>query len=116
MSTQLFDKVLCFMIKDEDQFTHLPQFISIASNISISTPQDQNELSSDRERVRYNWTDDSMERLLGSDLIPTFYKNIEIGDTEKAANTVSTLLQEIAQGNNYKVQNRNHEATAMMGQ
>jgi hypothetical protein len=101
VSAQLYDRVLHFKIEEHDQFTHFPQSITFAS-LTCTAKTDERTYSSGRQRLCFKWTDESMEKLITSDLIPTFYSNIEAGDTEEAAKTLTTLIQDISQGKQKK--------------
>jgi len=102
VSPELYDKVLRFRIGDQDQFTHLPQCISLACNVCTPSAQDSSTDHSGRQRLFFQWSDSSLVRLVESDLIPVFYSDLEAGDAVRAANTLSSLLQNISDVRQYK--------------
>ena len=101
VSTALYEQVVKFEIGDEDQYTHLPQIFAITSKHETSTKACETtptlEPSMDtKERLRFRWTSDSIDKLLNTDQIAVFYNDIENRNCDIAIKTLVELLQDIS--------------------
>jgi len=104
VSTALHSKIIKFEISNQDQYTHLPQVFTVRTGIDMYELNEkvQNELSNNRSRFKYVWTEQSMEKLIENDLIPAFYKHVEDGNIQEAATTLASLLQDVSKRKNKK--------------
>ena len=94
VSSILHDKLIRFEIGNEDQFTHLPQSYSFCTNLTCNSPSESIKFpSSENARYRFKWTEQSLDVLLNSDVIHSFYESVEAGNTENAVHLLTLLLQ-----------------------
>lgn len=94
VSTELFRHVRHFEIGAEDHLTHLPQSVTFKTGVGEQTDESSAPLAG-RRRDHFMWTDNSMEELVNSDQIPTFYSDLDERDPNRAVNTFVTLLQSV---------------------
>ena len=107
VSTALYEQVAKFEIGDEDQYTHLPQIFTIISkhktptNACETTPTLEPSMDT-KERLRFRWTSDSMDKLLNTDQIAVFYNDIENRNCDIAVKTLVELLAGYLEAGHFK--------------
>jgi hypothetical protein len=97
ISTSLHNRVIKFEISNQDQYTHLPQSFALKSGINVHKTKECPQHNSDkRDRPKYVWTEQSMDKLMDNNMIPAFYKYVNEGNTDEAVATLVSLLQDVS--------------------
>jgi hypothetical protein len=111
-STSLFPLISRYEIGDADDYTHLPQTITILaaevpgqSNITDDPVTARKGQENINQKTRFKWTDKSLEVMMRSDQLSVFDENINCNAIDNAVKSLNALIQEGCSVNSVKNKN-----------
>jgi len=102
-STLLFPLIIRYEIGDVDDYTHLPQTVTILATdfrdpqkpqTGIDDLENMRLREESKKKARYIWSENSLDVMLGSDQLRIFEEHLNCNCVDDALNSLTSLVQE----------------------